>query len=84
MLKLKCLDHQPTIDVLNLHAKIVASTHKSGSTEFYARFAKFVRLFMQSGDGLDVGYLAGNAKDVTHAYWSFLNCIEDEVTTVAV
>ena len=72
--------HKETIDVLNTHAGIIASKHKTGSDEFYKRFAKFIELFEESDR--DEGYLEGNFTDVTRAYWAFLNCIKDEVTRV--
>lgn len=65
---------------LNTHAGVVASKHKTGSDESYKRFAKFVGLFEQSN--YDEGYLEGNLTNLTQAYLSFLNCIEDEVTRV--
>ncbi|RPA90132.1 hypothetical protein L873DRAFT_1783206 [Choiromyces venosus 120613-1] len=72
--------YQPTIDALNTHAGIIASKHKIGTDEFYARFSGFIRLLEEFG--YDDGYLGGNATDVTRAYWSFLNCIKDEVKRV--
>jgi len=65
---------------LNTHAGVVASKHKTGSDEFYKQFAKFIELFEESD--YDEGYLERNLTDVTQAYWSFPNCIEDEVTRV--
>ncbi|KAF8246111.1 hypothetical protein K440DRAFT_500655, partial [Wilcoxina mikolae CBS 423.85] len=64
------ITHKETIDVLNTHAAVIASKHKTGSDEFYKRFAKFVELFEKSD--YDEGYLEGNLTDVTRAYWSFL------------
>jgi hypothetical protein len=65
---------------MNTHAGVIASKHKTGSDEFYARFAKFIKLFVESD--LDECYLEGSSTDVTRAYWAFLNCIKDEVTRV--
>ncbi|KAA8892897.1 hypothetical protein FN846DRAFT_788650 [Sphaerosporella brunnea] len=76
------ISHQPTIDVMNTHAAVIASNHKTGSDKFYTLFAEFVKLFKESGDGLEEGYLDGNPTDVTRAYWAFVNCIKDEVTRV--
>ena len=78
--KANCSDHSQTINVLNTHAGIAASKYKTGSVKFYALFKEFVKLFEESGERFDVGYLDGNATDVTRAYWAFLNCIKDEVT----
>jgi len=80
MLTLTRSGHQPTINVLNRHAKIVSSKHEAGSDKFYTLFAEFVRLLEASE--FDQGYLDGNDTDVTRAYWAFLNCINDEVTRV--
>jgi hypothetical protein len=66
--------------VLNTHAGVIASQHKTGSDEFYKRFAEFIELFEVSGR--DEGYLEGSLTDVTRAYWAFLNCIKDEVARV--
>ncbi|KAA8893516.1 hypothetical protein FN846DRAFT_1025664 [Sphaerosporella brunnea] len=74
--------HKETITVLNTHAGVVASKHKTGSDKFYKLFAEFVNLFKESGEGYEQGYLDGNPTDVTHAYWAFVNCINDEVTRV--
>jgi len=41
-----------------------------------------VKLFKQSGEGYEEGYLDGRPTDVTRAYWAFLNCIKDEVIRV--
>ncbi|KAA8893635.1 hypothetical protein FN846DRAFT_923541 [Sphaerosporella brunnea] len=76
------LKHKETINVLNTHAGVVASKHKTGSDKFYKLFAEFVNLFKESGEGYEEGYLNGNPTDVTHAYWAFVNCIKDEVTRV--
>lgn len=76
-------DHTQTIDALNFHAAVIASKHKVGSTEFYARFAEFTKLLKESD--YDDSYLDDrNATDVARAYWSFLNCIKYEVTRVDV
>ncbi|KAA8902718.1 hypothetical protein FN846DRAFT_1022449 [Sphaerosporella brunnea] len=76
-------EHKETIDVLNTHAGVIASKHKTGSDKFYTLFAEFVKLFRESGDdGFEEGYLDGYPTDVTRAYWAFLNCIDSEVTWV--
>ncbi|KAA8895182.1 hypothetical protein FN846DRAFT_912061 [Sphaerosporella brunnea] len=76
------ISHQPTIDVMNTHAAVIASKQKTGSDNFYTLFAEFVKLFKQSGEGYEEGYLDGDPTDVTRAYWAFVNCIKDEVTRV--
>ncbi|KAA8893538.1 hypothetical protein FN846DRAFT_751931, partial [Sphaerosporella brunnea] len=65
------IKHKETIDVLNTHAGVIASKHKTGSDKFYTLFAEFVKLFKESGDGLEEGYLDGYPTDVTRAYWAF-------------
>ncbi|RPB02827.1 hypothetical protein L873DRAFT_1787494 [Choiromyces venosus 120613-1] len=72
--------YQPTIDALNFHAGVIASKDKIGSDEFYARFSEFMKLFEEFD--YDDGYLEGHATDLTRAYWSFLNCIKNEVKWV--
>ncbi|KAF8466208.1 hypothetical protein BDZ91DRAFT_816757, partial [Kalaharituber pfeilii] len=74
------ISHQPTIDLLNTHAGVIASKHETGSDSFYTLFAEFVRLFDESD--YDDAFLDGNANGVTRAYWDFLNCIKSEVTRV--
>ncbi|RPB02832.1 hypothetical protein L873DRAFT_1732661 [Choiromyces venosus 120613-1] len=74
---IRVISYQPTIDILNLHAGVIASKHKTGSDEFYARFSEFVKLLKESN--YKKGYLEGNATDMTRAYWSFLNCIRNGV-----
>jgi len=76
------ISHQPTIDIMNAHAKIAASNVKAGSEEFYKRFASFVKLFEESGEGYEEGYLVGSPTDVTAAYWAVWRCLKDEVTTI--
>ncbi|KAF8462298.1 hypothetical protein BDZ91DRAFT_734939 [Kalaharituber pfeilii] len=78
--KVQKTSHQPTVGVLNAHAGVIASKHKTGSDRFCTLFAKFVRRFKESD--CDEGYLDGNAKDVTRAYRAFLNCIKSEFTSV--
>jgi len=65
---------------LNTHAGITASKHKTGSVEFYKRFANFIQLFEESGRYQ--GYLEGKPTDVTRAYWAFLDCTKVEVARV--
>jgi hypothetical protein len=80
MSRLTCSAHKETIDVLNKHAKIIASKHETGSDVFCTRFGEFIQRFEESD--YDEGYLGGDPTDVTRAYWAFLNCIRDEVTRV--
>ena len=72
--------YQPTINVLNTHAEVIASNQKRGTTEFYEKFAKFIKLLDESDD--PNGYLNGNATELSHAYWSFVSCVRDQVTRV--
>lgn len=81
MLRLTPSGHQPTIDALNMHAKIAASNDQTGSDEFYTRFTKFIQLLEESD--YDEAYLEeGNLTDVTRAYRAFIECIKDEVRRV--
>ena len=58
----------------------IASSHKTGSSEFYARVKHFVEVFKESE--FDDGYLDGAPTDVTRACLAFLKCIPGEVTRV--
>src|SRR5438046_10500864 len=58
LFKLTCLDHKPTIAILNTHASITTSKYKVGSNKFYALFTDFVKTFKESGH--DEGYLYRN------------------------
>ena len=64
---------------MNYHAGVIACKRKTGSNEFYKQFAKFVELFEEPD--YDKGPQRGWTV-VTQAYWSFLNCIKDEVRRV--
>ena len=76
-------DHQETLAVLSMHARVLASHNQTGSPKFYKLFNDFIKLFVGSGNGCDVGYLVGNPTEVTNAYRAFVHCIETEVTEVA-
>ena len=70
--------HKPTLNLMNLHAKIAASKHECGSKKFTKLFEKFIEPLKKSQ--FDHGYLEGDATDLSRAYWAFLYCIKDEVT----
>jgi hypothetical protein len=72
MCRLTFPEHTETINILNLHAGVRADNNKSGTCEFYARFAEFIQLFQASN--YDESYLNGDPTDVTRAYWSILGC----------
>jgi len=76
-------DHTDTLVLLNTHARVLASYEQTGSPKFYKLFDDFIKLFVESGNGCDVGYLVGNPTEVTKAYWAFITCIKTEVTSVA-
>ena len=69
--------------LLSTHAWVLASHKQTGSPKFYKLFDDFIKLFVESGNGCDVGYLVGNPTEVTKAYWAFITCVETEVTSVA-
>ncbi|RPA91450.1 hypothetical protein L873DRAFT_1714216 [Choiromyces venosus 120613-1] len=66
--------HKETIKILNIHAGVRADSHKTGTDEFYQRFAEFVQLF--EGSGCDESYLTAGSQcaDVARVYWSILDC----------
>ncbi|RPA91662.1 hypothetical protein L873DRAFT_1713016 [Choiromyces venosus 120613-1] len=69
----KKITHKETIDILNLHAGVRADNDKTGTDEFYKRFADFIQAFKRSDP--KVNYLIGESTNVTRAaYWSLLKC----------
>ncbi|RPA92051.1 hypothetical protein L873DRAFT_1818402 [Choiromyces venosus 120613-1] len=66
--------HKETIHILSIHAGVRADSRKTGTDEFYRRFAEFVQLF--EGSGCDESYLTAGSQcaDVARAYWSILDC----------
>ncbi|RPA92491.1 hypothetical protein L873DRAFT_1709754 [Choiromyces venosus 120613-1] len=69
----KKIMHKETIDILNLHAGVRADNDKTGTDEFYKRFAEFIQAFKRSDP--KVNYLIGESTNVTRAaYWSLLKC----------
>ncbi|KAH8148469.1 uncharacterized protein LAJ45_07572 [Morchella importuna] len=80
-LRVLSINHKSTIDALNLHAWVIVSKHKIGTTTFYTGFGEFIKLFQESD--YDESYLDdGGTTGVTRAYWSFLRCAKDEVRDV--
>jgi hypothetical protein len=76
------LAHKQTIAVLNTYASITSSKHKVGTAKFHTLFAGFIKAFEEGGEGYDVGYLDGHPNEAERAYWAFLNCLSDEVSSV--
>lgn len=78
---LTCVDHQPTINLLNAHAGVIASEHKAASEKYYESFAEFVKLYKESEQ--DNRYLdAGVTTSVTRAYWTSTRRQKTEVRRV--
>lgn len=75
------LAHPETIDLLNRHATVIASSQKRGSDTFYENFAEFIDLFKKSN--YDEGFLGGRPTAVTAAYWMFVKSCQDEVEDCA-
>ncbi|RPA89136.1 hypothetical protein L873DRAFT_1832076 [Choiromyces venosus 120613-1] len=52
----------------------ITDIHKTGTAEFYQRFAQFIQLF--EGSNYDESYLTAGPQcaDVAHTYWSLLDC----------
>ena len=73
-------DHSPTIAVLDRYATVVSSNRMVATPGFYRKFAKFVRLFEDSGYKED--YLEGTSTDVTKAYYELTQCMRTEVRDV--
>ncbi|RPA90851.1 hypothetical protein L873DRAFT_1716449 [Choiromyces venosus 120613-1] len=69
----KKITHKETIDILNLHAAVRANNDKTGTDEFYKKFAEFIKAFRMSDP--KVNYLIGESTNATRAaYWSLLKC----------
>ncbi|RPA91705.1 hypothetical protein L873DRAFT_1712766 [Choiromyces venosus 120613-1] len=69
----KKISYKETIEILNLHANVIAHRDKTGTEEFYKRFAVFIQALKRSDPG--VNYLGGGITDATcAAYWSLLEC----------
>ncbi|PWW75789.1 hypothetical protein C7212DRAFT_324280, partial [Tuber magnatum] len=67
------ITHKETIEILNLHAGVAAHKYKTGTDEFYRRFAIFIQAFKR----LDprVNYLNEGFMNATcAAYWSLREC----------
>ncbi|RPA92050.1 hypothetical protein L873DRAFT_1794517 [Choiromyces venosus 120613-1] len=74
MLLLMPCSHRETINILNIHAGVRADSHKTGTDEFYQKFAEFIQLFERSG--CDESYLTARSQcaDIARAYWLLLGC----------
>ena len=81
MLRLTCSAHQRTLDLVNQHAKIVASKCNEVNEAFRQKFARFIELLKNSD--YDNTYLDGSATDLTWAYWKFFESVRTDVTGVA-
>jgi hypothetical protein len=76
-------EHKPTIEVLNTHVGVIASQYKTGSDRFYALLSEFVKLFEETGEGYEEGYLDENVtNNVARAYWAFVSCVKTDVTRI--
>ncbi|KAG0124342.1 hypothetical protein HOY82DRAFT_673545 [Tuber indicum] len=67
------ITHQETLKLLNIHARVRAHNQKTGTDEFYQKFAAFILAFQRSG--LNTDYLIGESANTTRAaYGAVLNC----------
>jgi len=71
------ITYSPTIRVLNQHATVIASSRSTGTPRFYQLFAEFIAALKESD--FASGFLQDKPTKATAAYWSFLNCIKQEV-----
>ncbi|PWW80032.1 hypothetical protein C7212DRAFT_361502 [Tuber magnatum] len=72
-LRLTSPAHKETIEILNLHAGVKAHKYKTGTDEFYRRFAIFIQAFKRSDPR--VNYLNEGFMNATcAAYWSLREC----------
>jgi len=75
--RLTCLENEAILHVLNAHADVLCSNHKTGTKHFENLFNKFIQAFEKSK--FDESYLDGKSTDVTLAYWAFIRCLATEV-----
>ncbi|RPA94596.1 hypothetical protein L873DRAFT_1814133 [Choiromyces venosus 120613-1] len=69
----KKITHKETLDILNLHAGVRVDNDKTGTDEFYDKFAEFIKAFEWSDP--NVNYLIAESTNATRAaYWSLLKC----------
>jgi len=81
--KLTSRAHAETLNILNTHATVRAKTEKTGTNEFYTRFAEFIYAFEENSQ--QVNYLTGDPNATRTAYDLALNCKlynEDEGNTM--
>ncbi|CUS15719.1 unnamed protein product [Tuber aestivum] len=65
--------HRETLEILNIHASVVADTAVTGTSEFYANFQAFIKEFTKSG--CNEKYLEEMPRTNVHAaYWKVRNC----------
>ncbi|CUS11649.1 unnamed protein product, partial [Tuber aestivum] len=69
----RLIRHKQTLDILSIHAGVVADDKKTGTEEFYEKFKVFIERFDNSNH--NVNYLnVEPGTDVTSAYWQLLHC----------
>jgi hypothetical protein len=67
------ITHEETLDILSIHAGVLAHTSKTGTDEFYTKFQVFIDRFETSSH--DVSYLDEEPwTEVTTAYRALWNC----------
>ncbi|PWW72858.1 hypothetical protein C7212DRAFT_347670 [Tuber magnatum] len=64
---------EETLKILDIHAEVQAHNQKTGTNEFYQKFAAFILAFQKSN--LNMAYLIDKAANATRAaYGALLNC----------
>ncbi|KAG0133744.1 hypothetical protein HOY82DRAFT_639467 [Tuber indicum] len=69
----KRITRNETIKILNLHAEVKTHRDKTGTNEFYEKFAVFIEAYKRSDPGVDY-VKEGHTNETCAAYWSLLNC----------
>ncbi|PWW72856.1 hypothetical protein C7212DRAFT_347669 [Tuber magnatum] len=69
----RMIKHQETLKILDIHAEVRAHNQKTGTNEFYQKFAAFILAFQKSN--LNTDYLIDDAANATRAaYGALLKC----------
>ncbi|KAG0641276.1 hypothetical protein HOY80DRAFT_902576 [Tuber brumale] len=69
----RMITHQETLMILDIHGEVRAHDQKTGTDEFYQKFAAFILAFQKSN--LNTDYLIGESANATRAaYGALLKC----------
>jgi hypothetical protein len=82
MVYMSDIGHKSTIDLLNIHATIVASEFKTTNDNFRVRFEEFIAA-LEAAD-FPSNYLRSDASSspLFNAYWAFLNSPNTDIADI--